>query len=124
MTLAAARIRGDRIAIACDTRISSSGTPLTIHGGVVKSCIINCSICVAFSNSPELAERDIRAFVRKFGNSSPFGPVVEFFEQSSRDTGNDYIVAFASSPRIVKIADGKRLASAASTLWIGDRAAY
>jgi hypothetical protein len=124
MTLVVARIHGDRIAIASDTRISKGGASLRADQGVLKSCIFNCSICVSFSNSPELAERDILAFAEKFRTPARFGETVEFFEQSSKNSGNDYIVAFASPPRLIKIVEGKRVASAAKTVWIGDREAY
>jgi hypothetical protein len=49
---------------------------------------------------------------------------VSFFEQSSAKSGNDYLIAFSDNPRLVKIIDGKRVPSIATTAWIGDKAAY
>jgi len=47
-----------------------------------------------------------------------------FFEQSGRETGNDYLIAFCHPARLVKIAEGKRVDSVSKTAWIGDQAAY
>jgi hypothetical protein len=124
MTLAVARIQGDRIAIAADTRLSKPGAVFPAHEGAVKTCIINCTICVAFSNSPELAQRDFLTFAQKFRTAAPSNEAVEYFEKSSTDTGNDYILAFSNPPRLVKIENGKRVSSVAKTIWIGDRDAY
>src|SRR6201999_3687042 len=53
-----------------------------------------------------------------------FVETVQFFEASSAETENDYILAFASPPRLVKIANGKRINSVSPTVWIGDKLAY
>jgi hypothetical protein len=124
MTLVVARMHGERIALVSDTCISKLGLQLPVHQGAIKTCIINCSICVAFSNSSELAARDIVAFVRRYDEFSGFAKTIEFFENSSRLTGNDYIVAFANPPKMVKICDGRRMKTASRTLWIGDAEAY
>lgn len=124
MTLAVARIHGDRIAIAADTRLSKPGGILPAQEGAVKTCIINCTLCVAFSNSPESAQKDFLNFAQKFKTSAPFNETVEYFEKSSTATGNDYILAFSNLPRLVKIENGKRSSSLAKTLWIGDQDAY
>lgn len=50
--------------------------------------------------------------------------VVAFFERSSRNTGNDYLIAFAFPAPLIKIADGKRINSVSKTAWIGDKEAY
>jgi hypothetical protein len=124
MTLVVARIQGDRIAIASDTRISKGEIPLPVDQGVIKTCIINRRICVAFSNSPELAERDILAFADNTKAQSGFAEAISFFERASKDSGNDYIVAFARPPRLVKIANGERVGGISKTMWIGDEDAY
>jgi hypothetical protein len=124
MSLIVARIRGERIALVSDTRVSRPGEQLPVDQGVIKTCIINGSICVAFSNSPELAERDILQFAGRFDELSGFAKTIGYFERSSRSTGNDYIVAFAKPPKIVKICDGHRLETVSRTLWIGDVDAY
>src|ERR1019366_924151 len=49
---------------------------------------------------------------------------LRFFEQSSKSTGNDYLVAFANPARLVKIAHGERINSVSKTQWIGDQEAY
>lgn len=124
MTLVVARIQGDRIAIASDTLLTEHQHPLPIQRGVIKSCMLPGDICVSYANSPELAERDFEKFVRAFPGGTGFSTVVSFFESSSRDTGNDYIVAFSHNPKLVTIVDGKRNRSQANTHWIGDKDAY
>lgn len=81
-------------------------------------------ICVSFANSPELALRDCWAFYREHPNGADFGEAVKFFEASSKSTSNEYLLAFAEHPKIIKIADGKRQPSVSKTLWIGDKAAF
>jgi hypothetical protein len=124
MTLAVARIVGKRIAVAADTLITEHGRPLPHSKGVVKSCILPADICVTFSNSPELAARDFEAFSELHPNGANFSDTVSFFEKSSADTGNDYILAFSRAPRIQKIADGHRVDTVSKTIWIGDRLAF
>jgi hypothetical protein len=123
MTLAVARIAGERIAIVSDTLISQPGGLMPVDQGMIKTCIVNCSICVAFSNSPELAARDILAFASQVNALSSFSKTVEYFEHSSRSTGNDYIIGFNRPTKIVKIANGQRTDNASRTLWIGDAVA-
>lgn len=124
MTLAVARISGDRIAIASDTLLTEHGLPLPVRKGVIKSCMLPGDLCATFANSPELAERDFGRFVELHPEGAGFSDVVSFFENSSRQTGNDYLLAFSRIPRIVKIADGRRCDSISKTLWIGDADAY
>lgn len=81
-------------------------------------------ICVSFSNSPVTAERAFDDFATQYPNGTGFGKVIAFFERSSKETGNDYLVAFANPARILKIADGRRVNSISKTQWIGDHAAY
>jgi hypothetical protein len=71
-----------------------------------------------------LAARDFERFSKLHPGGAPFSEAVSFFEGSSIDTGNDYLVAFSRAPRIVKISDGRRVESASKTLWIGDRLAF
>ncbi len=124
MTLVVARIVGDRIAIASDTRLSQNDQPLSLQNGTIKSCMLPGEICVSFANSPHLAERAFNEFATQHPNGTGFTETVSYFEKSSADTGNDYIVAFNRTPRLVKIVDGRRMASTAKTQWIGDHAAY
>ncbi|MGA8652481.1 MAG: hypothetical protein WB677_18040 [Xanthobacteraceae bacterium] len=92
--------------------------------GVVKSCMLPGDICVTFSNSPELATRDFGRFSQLHPTGVGFSEVVSFFEQSSADTGNDYLLAFSRVPRIVKISEGRRVESVSKTLWVGDVLAF
>lgn len=124
MTLVVARIDKRRIAIASDTLVTEHGKPLPYPRGVLKSCMLPGHICVSFCNSPELAARAFQAFRQCFPHGTIFSSVVSFFEESSRNTGNDYIISFSDFPKIIKIAEGKRAQTAARTLWIGDRDAY
>lgn len=124
MTLVVGRIAGPRVAIAADTLLTEHDKPLPFRNGVVKSCMLPGDLCVSFSNSPDTAARIFKEFATKFPNGTGHAEVIGFFEQSSEATGNDYLVAFASPARLVKIADGKRVNSASKTQWIGDQEAY
>jgi hypothetical protein len=124
MTLVVARNEKGRIAIAADTLITEHGSPLPFQNGTIKSCMLPGDICVSFCNSPVTAEVEFRTFCEKYPDGTRFSDVLSFFEGSSARTGNDYIIAFDSNPKLVKIVDGKRVHSIANTLWIGDRAAY
>lgn len=124
MTLAVARIVGNRIAVVADTLVTEHDLPLPYSKGVIKSCMLPGNICVTFSNSPELAARDFVRFSLTHPAGVNFSEVVAFFEQSSADTGNDYLLAFSKVPRIVKISEGRRLESVAKTLWVGDAQAF
>jgi hypothetical protein len=124
MTLVVGRIVGLRIAVASDTMLTEHGKPLPFQNGVIKSCMLPGDLCVSFSNSPETAERAFREFATTNPNGTGFADVVSFFERSSKDTGNDYLLAFANPARLVKVADGERASSVSKTQWIGDHAAY
>src|SRR5438309_760280 len=120
MTLVVARIEGSRVAIASDTLITQHKKPLPFQEGVIKSCMLPGDICVSFANSPVTAERAFTEFWQRYPNGTGFAAVVTFFEESSSNTGNDYLIAFANPAHLVKIADGKRQPSVSKTLWIGD----
>ena len=124
MTLVVARIEGLRVAIVADTLLTEHDEPLPFQSGAVKSCMLPGDICVSFANSPVTAERAFRVFMQTYPRGTGFAAVIAYFETSSRDTGNDYIVAFANPARLIKIVDGKRQTSLAKTLWIGDHLAY
>ena len=124
MTLAVARIVGERIGIAADTLLTEHDKPLPHSRGVIKSCMLPGHICVTFSNSPDLAARDFEHFARSYPRGVGFAETISFFENSSAATGNDYLLAFSRTPHIVKIAEGRRVNTASKTLWIGDHAAF
>lgn len=130
MTLVIARIHGDRVAVVSDTALTEHGTRLPFDKGTLKSWMFPGNICVSFCNSPELAERDFKSFLDlhtkdhfdpKAGFRCSFAETIDFFEQSSKNTGNDYIIAFDAPARLVKISDGKRIRTLAKTVWIGDK---
>jgi hypothetical protein len=124
MTLAVARIVGNRIAVVADTLITKHDKPLPHDRGIIKSCMLPGDICVTFSNSPELAARDFARFAQSHPQGTGFSEAISSFERSSSDTGNDYLLTFSRVPRIVKIADGRRVETASKTLWIGDALAF
>src|SRR5690242_4876784 len=124
MTLVVGRIVGERVAVASDTMLTEHDQPLPFQSGVIKSCMLPGDICVSFSNSPATAKRAFSEFASAFPIGARFGDAVCFFERSSETTGNDYLIAFVNPPRLIKIADGKRVNSISKTQWIGDRAAY
>jgi hypothetical protein len=124
MTLVVARTDGPRVAIASDTLLTEHDKPLPFQSGTVKSCMLPGDICVSFANSPVTAERAFREFMQQNPRGAGFAEVIAFFERSSEQTGNDYLVAFARPARLVKIVGGKRFSSLSKTAWIGDPAAY
>lgn len=124
MTLIVARQKGNRIAIASDTQLSAHDGALPLAEGVIKSCLLPNSICVSFAGSPELANKEIWNFSKKFPLVANYEETVSFFEAASNRTANDFIIAFSKYPKLVKIVDGKRQPNSASTMWIGDRAAF
>ncbi len=124
MTLIVARIHGERIAIASDTLLTQHNLPTPNSQGVIKSCMLPGDICVSFANSPELAARDFKKFAMTYPIGAGFSTTVSFFEKSSGTTGNDYLLAFSKSPKLVKIVDGHRTKETAKTLWIGDQKAF
>jgi hypothetical protein len=69
--------------------------PLPFQNGVIKSCMLPGDLCVSFSNSPVTAGRAFSEFARKYPTGTRFADVVAFFEQSSKATGNDYLIAKA-----------------------------
>lgn len=124
MTLVVARSSGGRIAIVSDTMLTEHDFALPPQDGVIKTCMLPGGLCVSFANSPELAARDLMSFALRYPRGTSFNEAIGFFERSSADTGNDYILAFSRSPRLLKIVNGKRTPSVADTQWIGDAAAY
>jgi len=124
LTLIVARNLRGRIAIASDTMLTEHGRTLAPQERVIKSCMLPGGLCASFSNSPELAARDFAAFAERYPRGAGFADAVAFFQSSSAETGNDYILAFSQPPKLVKIADGRRAPGTAATQWIGDRAPY
>jgi hypothetical protein len=124
MTLVVARILDQQISIVADTLITNLEKPLPLSQGMVKSCMLASRICVSYAGSPELASKDIWQFSKLFPHDADFMETVKFFEQSSKLTGNEYILAFAKNPKIVKIVNGRRQTGTSKTQWIGDKAAY
>ncbi|WP_299601025.1 hypothetical protein [uncultured Tateyamaria sp.] len=124
MTLIVARVENGCLSIAADTMLTEHGMSLPIREGVLKSVCLNSGTCVSFSGSPELAMASIREFRTSFPLGANFATTISFFENSSNNTANDYIVAFASPAKIVTIRDGSRTHSSAKTHWIGDKNAY
>jgi hypothetical protein len=124
VTLVVARCDKGRIAIAADTLLSAHDAPLSLSKGVVKSCCLPGYICVSFSGNPDLASGAFKDFRRSFPQGANFETTVAFFESSSAQTNNDYIVAFGHNPRLVTIRDGRRTSGLSKTHWIGDKDAY
>src|SRR4051812_31344976 len=107
MTLVVARTIGGKIGIISDTQLFQNDTTSSFQEGVIKSCILPGGMCVSFANSPELAARSINQFVNTFPDGANFSNSVNFLCQSSFDTGNEYILSFAKTGKILKISDGK-----------------
>ena len=113
MTLVVGRTSGRRVAIVSDTQIVEHDIPLPIQDGILKSYMLPGGISVSFSNSPELAAKDLKKFILEYPNGASFETVVSFFETASAASGNEYLVAFAKTAKLIKIIDGKRIRSIA-----------
>ena len=124
MTLVVARVEKGRLAIAADTMLSAHGSSLPMPQWVLKSICLPGNICVSYSGSPELATKAFQKFREKFPLGTNYATTVEFFEQSSAATNNDYIVAFANTAKLVTIRNGRRSSGVSKTHWIGDKEAY
>ena len=124
MTLVVARAEKGRLAIAADTMVSAHGTSLSMQAWVLKSICLPGGICVSYSGSPELAARAFQEFRGRYPQGTSYTVTVAFFEASSSDTNNDYIVAFADTAKLVTIRDGRRMSGLSKTHWIGDKDAY
>jgi hypothetical protein len=124
MTLVVARVEGDRLAIAADTMISAHGKSLPMQAWALKSVCLPGRICVSYSGSPELAAKALQEFRQKHPQGTNWTETLTFFEASSADSNNDYIVAFADTAKLVTIRDGRRTGGLAKTHWIGDKDAY
>jgi hypothetical protein len=124
MTLVVGRIAGPRVAIASDTLLTEHGKPLPFQMGAVKSCMLPGDVCVSFSISSDTAARSFGEFIARHPTGTSFSNMITFFEKSSKATGNDYLIAFANPPRLIRILDGKPVSSLSKTAWIGDKNAY
>jgi len=124
MTLIVARLHKGRIAVVADTQLTKHDMALPPQCGVIKTCFLPGNLCVSSSNSPELAEKAFKRFCEQYPEGAAFVDVVKFFEASSADTENEYILAFPNPAKLVKIVDGRRIHSMAPTVWIGDKQAY
>jgi hypothetical protein len=124
MTFVLCRILGPRIFILADTRVTKGNSPLPKAEGVIKTCFLSPDICVSFSQSPDSASDDIRKLASELPDSMSYRNVIDFFERSSAQTNNDYLVAFARTGRVAKIQGGIANKVLGSNAWIGDHEAF
>jgi hypothetical protein len=124
MTLVVARAEKGRLAIAADTMVTEHGTSLPLRQWVLKSVCLPGGICVSYSGSPELSARALHDFRERYPQGANHVETVAFFEACSAATNNDFIIAFASTAKLVTIRDGRRTSGISKTHWIGDEAAY
>ena len=61
---------------------------------------------LAFANSPDLAARDVKQFGDEFGGQFGYIDAISYFARSSKETGNDYLLAFLHSTQVVKVTCG------------------
>lgn len=124
VTLVVARCDKGRIAIAADTLLSAQEAALPLTAGALKSCCLPGYLCVSYSGSPDLAASAFFAFEQAYPRGTTYEAKVRFFERSSSRTGNDYILAFGATPKLVTVRDGKRMQSLSKTHWIGDKQGF
>ncbi|MBI4923475.1 MAG: hypothetical protein HY834_17185 [Devosia nanyangense] len=118
MTLVVAQTDGVRIGIVADTRVSQNDTAFPLGEGVVKTCLLPQGVSLSFCNSFEAASQAVAEFVRKRG--AGYSETVAHFRESSRRTGNDYIIGFARTAKLVTIRNGSATNGLEKIAWIGD----
>lgn len=123
MTLVVVKKSGSKVFIFADTRLSEHGKALPPDQGIIKTAFIAPHIAVAYSNSPDLAARDINEFSSN-GINPNYLNVTQYFKESSLKTNNEYLIAFADTARVVKISIGIIERSVSQTHWIGDEGAF
>jgi len=104
--------------------ITAHGMPLPMSAWALKSFCLPGGICVSYSGSPELASRAFHQFRQSYPRGGQYAETVGFFERSSADTNNDYIIAFSDAPKLVTIRNGHRTSGLSRTHWIGDKDAF
>ncbi|MET3968743.1 hypothetical protein [Bradyrhizobium sp. S3.9.1] len=124
MTLVISRTIGQQVFILADTRVSEHDVALPRERGVIKTTLLSPQAAISFSNSPDLASRDIRAFRQVFGGTFSYREAVDYFAGSSRDTHNDYLLNFLEPPRTVEIKAGEVSKTVGRQSWIGDLDAF
>jgi hypothetical protein len=124
MTLVVARLEKDRLAVAADTMITAQGRSLPMGAWELKSICLPGGICVSYSGSPELAGKAFQRFRERYPQGANYAATVVFFEASSAETNNDYIIAFAAPAKLLTIRGGRRTSGLSKTHWIGDKDAY
>jgi hypothetical protein len=82
------------------------------------------SDCDSFSNSLELAARDIKTFSEKYQGAFTHSALIDFFEKSSDQTGSEYLLTLLGPLRVFKIAEGSASKTIAHQAWIGDYEAF
>jgi hypothetical protein len=124
MTLVVCKVRGSHIFILADTRITKQNVKLSPERGIIKTALLSPTTSISFSHSPELASRDIKTFTIRYQGIFSYSDALHFFENSSRDTGNDYLLAFLDPLRVVKVTEGKAMKVIGNRAWIGDYGAF
>jgi hypothetical protein len=124
MTLVVARLENDRLAVVADTMITAQGRSLPMAKWALKSICLPRGICVSYSGSPELAGKAFQRFRERYPQGANYAATVGFFERSSVETNNDYIIAFAAPAKLVTIRNGRNTSGLSKTHWIGDKDAY
>ena len=124
MTLVVARSNKDRISIVADTLLTAHDTALPLSRHVLKSCCLPGYLCVSYCGSPDLAAKAFFEFKQTYPDGTSYDGAVRFFEQSSHQTGNHYILAFGAPAKLTTIRDGHREKGPSKTHWIGDKQAF
>ena len=124
LTLVVARCVRGRIAIVADTQLTENNRALPYSQGTLKSCCLPGYLCVSYSGSPELAAGAFHNFQQRYPTGTGFDETIRFFEQSSGNANNDYLLAFGKNAKLVTIRCGRRSPTLSKTHWIGDKDAY
>jgi hypothetical protein len=123
MTFVLCKIIKSRVFIFADTRVTEHAVSLPPEQGLIKTSFLSPQVAISFSQSPDLAARDIKLLGEQYKGCFGYSDALNFFSKSSSDTNNDYILVFLNPLRILKISSGVANRTLSGELWIGDQAA-
>jgi hypothetical protein len=124
MTLVVAKKKSTVLSLVSDTGISLNNEQLGAAGQFPKICILNKTLAVGFSGSPDLAKTVIEAAPKQEG--ATYGAVTNHLLEAhlKYDHGVEFIVAFGPPLSKFALISGGEIIQNRTTEWIGDQAGF
>ncbi|MET4173835.1 hypothetical protein ABIB99_004935 [Bradyrhizobium sp. LA6.1] len=122
MTLVVAKVTPHQIVMLADTRIQSPRQKRAlpdVRSGSLKITFVASNVAIAFTGDPDIASaaiEDIR------GGCTSFQSVISVLKNSSRGSGNEYLVGFAGPKRLFHVRGGE--AKERRVAFIGDSVGF